>query len=81
MKVIGAVLICILLCLGASWLAFYVAHPTQAQVATPNAYTALEARVMTLEGQVKELRRVVGIEGGLKEGLQNKKAVPTSPKK
>lgn len=48
---------------------------------TPNQLTALEARVTTLEGQVKELRRVVGIEGGLKEGLQNKQPAPVPPKK
>lgn len=40
--------------------------------ATPNANLALEARVTTLEGQVKELRRVVGIDKGLSEGLQNR---------
>ncbi len=38
----------------------------------PDPCRGLEARVQTLESQVKELRRVVGLEGGLSEGLQNK---------
>lgn len=76
MFVIAALLIII-----SSWLAFSVATPQQAQTTTPNSNLALEARVTVLEGQVKELRRVVGIEGGLKEGLQFKKNAPVSPKK
>lgn len=63
---------------------FQKAYPSiQTVPPTPNTNLALEARVTVLEGQVKELRRVVGIEGGLKEGLQNKgkKPAPAPPKK
>lgn len=74
MKATLAILITAVLMIAASsWLAFSVATPQPAQTTTPNSYLALEARVATLEGQVKELRRVIGIEGGLKEGLQNRR--------
>lgn len=49
-----------------------VTYKPSTPTTTPNQLTALEARVTILEGQVRELRRIVGIDKGLKEGLQNR---------
>ncbi len=50
-----------------------MARPTQP---TPNQITVIESRLSILEGQVKELRHVVGLENGLSEGLQNRRKKP-----
>lgn len=59
--------------IGGFWFFTNLLSAVPQTIQTPNTQITLEARVTTLEGQVKELRRVVGIEGGLSEGIQNQK--------